>query len=198
MCVPHPVIVGGTPSSHGGEGGYPSSHERGVPHPVMVGGVPHPVIVGGGTWGIPHHPDLAGGYPWYPPSTSQTWLGYPPHHPDLAGGVPPRGARPGQGTPPPSRPGWGTPPHHPDLAGIPLPPSCRPGWGTPPQPSRPGWGTPPLQSRCELTNKLKTVPSPILRMRAVIIMLFRNIPNGPRQEEPGFIVSLYLSWSHAV
>ena len=37
-----------------------------------------------------------------------------------------------------------------------------PGQGVPPH--RPDRGTPP---RCELTNKLKTVPSPILRMRAV-------------------------------
>ena len=38
--------------------------------------------------------------------------------------------------------------------------------GTLPPPSSPYQGTPP-PSRCGLTNKLKTLPSPILRMRAV-------------------------------
>ena len=84
------------------------------------------------------------GYPRYPPG--QTWDGVPPIQ--TWHGVP-------------SHPdlGWGTP--CPDLA-----------WGTPPSrpvmgyPPRPGMGYPP---RCELTNKLKTVPSLILRMRAVKI-----------------------------
>ena len=67
---------------------------------VGRGGTPYPVMVGG-TLGTPHHPDLAGGYPRYPP------------------------------------------------------------------PLRPGRSTPPTPSRCGLTNKLKTVPSPFLRMRAV-------------------------------
>ena len=52
--------------------------------------------------------------------------------------------------------GWGTP--HLDLE-----------WGTPHQlDGVPLWtwdGVPPFPSRCGLTNKLKTVPSPILRMR---------------------------------
>ena len=79
--------------------------------------------------------------------------GYPvpvPPCPDLGWGTPL--ARPGIGYSPLARPGMGSPPR-PDL-----------GWGTPP---RPDWGTPP-PTRCGLTNKLKTVPSPILRMRAVI------------------------------
>ena len=104
-------------------GGTLSSHGWGVPHPVM--GVPHPVIVGGGGYpiqslgGIPHHhPDLARGYPRYPPP-SRPGMGYPSS--DL-----------GWGTPLPSRPGMGYPPHHPDL-----------GWGTPPPTIRPGTGYSP-------------------------------------------------------
>ena len=50
-------------------------------------------------------------------------------------------------------------------------------------PPRPETGTPlpgpemgyPPPSRCELTNKLKTVPSPNLRMRAVKMMYFNGI-----------------------
>ena len=124
-------------------GGTPSSHGGGVPHPV------------------------------------QTW----------PGGIP--------GTPP-SRPGWATPHHqdlarvsplHQDLAGVPLtiktwlgyPPPTIQTWLGYPTPSRPDWGSPPTiqtwlgylrpPSRCGLTNKLKTVPSPILRMRVVITKL---------------------------
>ena len=166
-----------TPSSHGG-GRYP-----GTPWPGLDGGgVPHPVM------GYPpHHLDLAGGYP---------------HHPDLARGTPGTlpPSRPGMGYPPPSDLGWGTP-HHQPWDGVPptirpgmgypptirpgmgYPPPSRPGWGTPqssdlagvpPPPSRPGWGTPP-GSRCGLTNKLKTVPSPILRMRAVIRIVYLHV-----------------------
>ena len=99
-----------------------------------------------------HHLDLPGGTS----GTSQVL----PHHPDLAGVLLP-----------PSRPGWGTPYHHPDLTGVPLHhPDLA---GVPPQPSRPGCGTNP-SSMCELTNKLKTVPSPILRMRAVISCIVTN------------------------
>ena len=125
-------------------GGTPSSHGRGYPIQSWWGSTPSRpgwrVI-----WGTHHHPDLAGGYPRVP-TTIQTWLGVPqgtPHHSDL---------------PPPSRPDWGTPPtiqiwlgyphpHHPDLAGVPPPPS-----------------------KYGLTNKLKTVPSPILRIRAIKIV----------------------------
>ena len=104
---------------------------------VMVEGVPHPVMV-----------------EMYP---IQSWwggtLGTPsrpglgegtPHHQDLAGVTPP--------------------PHYQVLAGV--HPTIQTWLGYPPPPSRPGWGTPP-PSRCGLTNKLKTVPSPILQMRAV-------------------------------
>ena len=144
------------------------------------GGVPYPVMVGG-----PHHPDLAGGYPGYPPPSKSGPGGYPgyphlpdlarvpPHHPDLAR-VPP--IKTWVGYPPPSRPGWGLPP--PTIKTWPGYPLTIQTWlgypqiqtrpGYPPQPSRPGWGTPPPPpSRCGLTYKLKTVPSPILRMRAV-------------------------------
>ena len=129
----------------------------GVHYPVMVGGVPHP--------DPPHHPDLVrggtssrpgqGGYPGYP-TTIQTWSGVP--HPDLARGY--QGTL--LGTPPPSRPSW-VPPHHQDLARVP-PPASRPGWGTPPthHPDLTGVPPPPVEV---WTDKLKTVPSPILGMR---------------------------------
>ena len=100
----------------------------------------------GGTPGTPHHPDLAGGYPGYPPP-STPGQGYP-HHPDLAWVPPTIQTSPGY---PPSRPGWGTP-------------TIQTRLGYPP-PSGPGWGTP--LSRCGLTKKLKTVPSPILWIWAV-------------------------------
>ena len=142
----------------------------------------------------PHHPDLTGVLPYHPDlaggtlatPTIQNYLYNSPLNtlPTLLGrrtiqawpggypGYPPP-SRPDWGTPLPSRPGLGTPPHHQDLAGV--PPPSRPGWGTlhhpdqtrVPPPTIQTWlGTPP---RCELINKLKTVPSPILRMQAVKI-----------------------------
>ena len=82
-------------------GGTPSSHGRGVPHPVMVGGTPS--SHGGGTQGTRQTPDLGWGTPptirpgmGYP--TIQTWDGVPPHQ--TWNGV----------TLPPSRPGMGYPP----------------------------------------------------------------------------------------
>ena len=86
--VPHPVMVGGTLSSHGGE--YPIQAWWGgtqsTPH--------HPDLAeGGGTPGTPHHPDLWG-IPRVPPF--QNWDGVPPF-------------RPGMGYPPP-RPLMGYPP----------------------------------------------------------------------------------------
>ena len=66
----------------------------------------------------------------------------PPHHPDLAGV-------------PPTIQTWPRyPPHHPDLARAPPPPTIQTWLGYPP----------PVEV---WTDKLKTVPSPILRMRAV-------------------------------
>ena len=106
-------------------------------------------------------------YPGYPPP-SRPGLGSPPH------------PRPGMGYPSPSRPGWGSP----NLQGTPnlgwgTPPTIQTwpqyphptpdlGWGTPhlewgtPQPDL-GWGTPLPAS----VNRLKILPSPILRMWAV-------------------------------
>ena len=117
----------------------------------------------GYTWGTPHHPDLARGTPGTP--TIQTWGGMPPPRPGM--GYPP--CRPEMGNhhtdlewgTPHWNLGWRTP--HPDL-----------GWGTPDwdlgqgTPSQTWDGVPPSPLRCGLTNKLKTVPSPILRMQAVI------------------------------
>ena len=135
-------------------GGTPSSDGGGgVPHPVMVGGYP---IQTWPRWGTPR---------------------VPPHHPDLAGGTPP--SRPGMGYP--TGQTWDGVPPYPDLGwGTPPNPDLR--WGTP-SPSRPGTGyLPPPQSRCKLTNKLKTVPSPILRMRAVNI---RHLPENTAQDDRG-------------
>ena len=82
--VPHPDMMGGTHSSHGGKGypiqswwgGNPSSHG---------GGGDTPSSHGRGYLGYPpHHPDLAG----VPPPHSDL-AGVPPPHPDLAGVPPP-------------------------------------------------------------------------------------------------------------
>ena len=141
----YPIPCPGGYSSHVW-GGTPS-HVRGVPCP-RSGGVPCPR-----SGGVPHprsggvpHPGLVRGrgYP------ILTW----------SGGV--LGTPPSQiwdGVPLPPSQTWD---------GIPPPPPARPGMGY--SPPRPDWGTPP-PPRCELTNKLKTVPSPILRMRAVIIQI---------------------------
>ena len=107
----------------------------------------HPHLARGGTLGTPYHPHLAGGYPGYPP-TIKTWPGYPPIQTWL-GYPPPHTIKTWPGYPLPTIQTWL-------------------GYSPPPPPSRPDRGTPPPPSRCELTNKLKTVPFPILRMRAVI------------------------------
>ena len=125
-------------------GGYPIKSWWGVPHPVMVGGE-LPIQSWWGVSGVPPH------------TPSRPGQGTP-HHPDLAGVPPP--SRPGWHNPLPSRPGWGTPQ------------PSRPGQGTPP-PSRPGWGTPPtIQTWMgyppKMVDKVKTLPSVILRMRVVI------------------------------
>ena len=136
-------------------GGYPLPR-----HPDLGGvnpGTPLPSRPG---WGVPpHHPGYSPtiqtwlGYP--PPSRPvwgtpppQTWDGVPPHHPDLAG------------VPPPPQTWDGIPPHHQDLAGVPPPPPSRPGSGTPPPPAS--------------VNRLKILPSPILRMRAVNILVLKT------------------------
>ena len=142
--VPHPVMVGEGYPIQSWWGGTPNSHGGGYPIQSW--------------WGVPH-PDLAGGVPRSNCPTIQTWPGVTWVH------LP---SRPCRGTPtiktwlgyppPPSRPGWGTPPNHQDLAGV--PPTIH---------SWLGYPRPPLPSRCGLTNKLKTVPFPILGMRTVII-----------------------------
>ena len=111
-------------------GGYPIQSWWGVPHPIMVGGG-YPIQ---SWWGVlkvpPTHPDLARGYPRYPP----------PHHPDLGWGT---HHHPDLrlGTPPPSKPGMGYPPHHQTWDGVPL--TIRPGMRYPPPPPDQGWSTPP-------------------------------------------------------
>ena len=170
---------------------WPGGYSRFLPHHPDLAGVPPSTIQTwpGGYPRYPHHPDLTGVPPtiqtwlWYPPPcrsglgvpqgtpTIQTWLGYP-HHPDLTKEPPPH--RPDLAGIPLTIQTWmGYPTHHSDLAEVPPTIQTWPGYPphhpdlarVPPPPFRPGWGTPPLW--CELTNKLKTVPSPILRMRAV-------------------------------
>ena len=145
-------------------GGTPSSHGRGVPHPVIVGGypgTPHHLDL---AWVPCHHPDLAG----VPPPPSRPGWGTPPHHPDLAR-VPPH--HPDLARVPPIKTWLGyTPPHHPDLAGVsPHHPHLA---GVPPPTIQtwPGYPT-PLEV---WTDKLKTIPSPILRMRVVISGTWRH------------------------
>ena len=101
---------------------------------------------------VPPCPDLG----WGTPPPNWTWDGVLPH-PDLGWGTPLPiswiGYYPqtGPGVSPPSV-GWGNP---------------QPGMGHSP-PVQTWDGVPPLPpSRCGLSNKLKTVPFPILRMRTV-------------------------------
>ena len=70
--VPHPVMVGDTPSSHGG----------GVPNPVMVEGYPSVPPSRSGVW-YPSHPPRPGTE--YPP---QTWDRVPTCYAALSNGVP--------------------------------------------------------------------------------------------------------------
>ena len=112
----------------------------------------------GATPGTPHHhhPDLARGYPRYPPPSRPGWGTPPPsrpgrgtpHYPDLA-----------EGYSPPSRPGWGTP-HLQDLAGI--PPTIQT-WLRYPLPSTPGWGTPlpPIKVWTDKQTENSTFPHPL-------------------------------------
>ena len=118
-----------------------------VPHP-RSGGYPIPGL-GGCTpsqvWGVPH---LRVGVPRVPPSS-----------------------RPGWGTPTWPDLGWGTPPGQ-TWDGVPPPPHQT--WdGVAPLP-RPEMGYPPPSSRCGLTHKVKILPSPILRMRAVMNDFMKN------------------------
>ena len=144
----------GTPSSPGPGMGYPiPSLDRGYPIPGLGLGYLTPGLNGRvplsiPTWnGVP--PIVWMGYPlvtWmgYPISwmgtSPVTWMGYP---------ISWMGYLPGHldGVPPVSWIGWG-------CWGTPLP---GPGMG---YPSRPDLEWVPPPSRCALTNKLKTVPSP--------------------------------------
>ena len=133
-------LDGGTPIQFWWGGGFtPSSHGRGYPHPVLTGD---------------RNPVPTGSYP------IQSWQGGPPSslngrysHPVLMG-IPWMGY--------PCQEGWGY---------LPLGRMRYPHQWMVPQ-SGPGRGTHPLVSGrstpgCELTDKLKILPSPILRMRAV-------------------------------
>ena len=138
-------------------------HVASVRYAALSNGVPHPVLAGG-TLSTPgrgmEYPPSRPGME-YPPIS---WMGCP--HTWTWDGVPPVKT-------------WD---------GVPPPPHLDPGWSTPP-PSRPLTWTwdgvfPPCPdlsppSRCGLTNKRKTVPSPILRMRTVINYrkLFQKIEN---------------------
>ena len=157
-------------------------------------GVPPVSWIGYPTWdGVP--PVSWMGYPHLDLGWGDPLPGLGMWYPHQLDGVPPPG--PGMEYPGPDL-GWSTPPSagwgtlHLDLGwgtSIQTWGTCYPdlGWGTPyqldgvppawtwdgvPYPdlgyplSRPGMGYP--LSRCELTNKLKTVPSPILWMQAVI------------------------------
>ena len=125
------------------------------------------------TWGTPH-PDLAGGYPRYPHlgySPILTWLGVPwvppawgTPHSDLARGYPG------------NHPAWYTPPCWTWLG---YPPDCT--WLGYPSPTGPHQVPPPVEPGgvppwLDLTrvppppagvDRLKTLPSLILRMRSV-------------------------------
>ena len=124
-------------------------------------------------WGTPH-PDLQ----WGTPLPIQTWLGVPLVPPiQTWDGVPPIIQTWPGGTPSPDL-GWGTSPSRPGM-GYPLP--------------RPGMGYPP--PRCGLKNKQKTVPSLILRMRAVkivwrIFTIFHHIEISPNAYSPKSLVVL--------
>ena len=163
LCLP--TEGRGTPFSPDFGGRTPSSSNRGYPHPVLTRG--------GGHFTSPR---TGWGYP------IQSWgKGVPPSNPDRAGVSPSSPDGGGGGLPPSSPEGrmvvspsplirkdggiswWGM--------GV---PSIRKDGGTPPPP-RTWWGTPRTPSAdegipppgCELTHKLKILPSPILRMRAV-------------------------------
>ena len=116
----------------------PDERGEGVPHPVLDREVPHPVLDREGT-----------------PSSLGQCRRVP--HPVLDEGVPHPVLN--RGYPIQSSTGGG------------VPPRPRPGMGY--SPFRPGMGYPPISrtgypfSRCGITHKVKLLPSPILRMRAV-------------------------------
>ena len=165
--VPRPGVDGGrgVPHPRSGMGGYPF---QGWGTPVRSGwwGVPWVPPPSRPDLGTPHH------LPWVP-LTIQTWLGYPPPCRPVWGipypwdGVPP----------PPSKPGWGTPHPRPEMG---YPPPSRPGLGTPHP--RPEMGYPPTiqvwtgyPPPPASVDRLKILPSPILRMRAVTIVKRQSV-----------------------
>ena len=123
----------------------------GYPH-LDLGWGTHSLDLG---WGIPL-PGPGLGYPldlgWYSPHLDLGWgtfhldLGWGTFHLDL--GYPSPGPRMG---------------YLPNWTWDRVSPCLDLGWGIPPHLNQ-GWGTPPIEV---WTDKLKTVPSPILRMRAV-------------------------------
>ena len=151
----------------------PSTCCAALSNPDMAGGVPHPRSRGRG-YPVPG----PGGTP------SQVQGGYSIPGP---GGTPSQvqGGTPSQvqGVPHPrSGVGWGYP--IPGPGGYPVP-----GWGYPPPPyldlgwdtplPRPGMGYPPYPAwdgvpPPEMVDKVKTLPSVILRMRAVIIFFLKT------------------------
>ena len=143
--------MGGTPSCLCKDGGYPrvppSLHRIGCPHPDLGRGTP---IL---TWMGVGYPILLTGVPHSTPIL--TW----------DGGIPP--SWPSKGVPP-SWPEMGYP-LCPDLgSGYPLPHILT--WNRVPTCPDLRWGNPPYM--CKQTDRqtrVKTLPSPILRMRAVKI-----------------------------
>ena len=120
----------------------------GVPILLRRGGYPISGLTQGG-----------GGTPGTIPPSRPGWG--TPHHPDLT-----------EVPSPPSTPGWGTPPHHPDMARVPPHPDLArvtpppQTWdGVPPHP-RPGMGPPEVWT--DTQTRVKTLPSLVLRTRAVI------------------------------
>ena len=115
-------------------------------------------------------PDLDGGYP----IPGQDWYSHPyagwGYHPILTwdGGIPHPDL------------GWGSP-IHPDLGRI----------GSPSPPLADGGSPPPPHHWCELTHKLKLLPSPILRMRAVITFKLGSLKSGPHHQNQS---CLSLTW----
>ena len=154
-CKRHTACCIASACYAGREGGYP------IQSWWWCGGTPS--SHGGGTLGMPHHQDLAGGYL---SSHGGGWGGYlgTPNHPDLTRGifhpvmvgvpqVPPTIQTWPGGFPIQSLGGTCITPHHPDLAGrypkYPPPPPSRPGMGYPPDLGHGtscywdlGWGTP--------------------------------------------------------
>ena len=157
-------VMGGVPRV----GGYPISGKGGTPSQVWgvypisgLGGVPHLRSGGYPISGPGGYPISGlGGYLGYPPT--QTWDGVPPYL-DMGWGAPL--PRPEMRYPSHLDVRWGTP--YLDL-GLGTPPHPDLGWSTPPYPDL-RWGTPAPPPPASV-DRLKILPSLILRMRAVKIL----------------------------